>query len=69
MIVCLCKGITDKQIQEQLAKGVSDKDILKRLGVGSDCGICVMDAINHMRSSAKSKKSTYTNHKEKSNIS
>jgi bacterioferritin-associated ferredoxin len=67
MIICLCKGITDQHVQEQLAKGLSTKDILKRLGVGSDCGICVVEAIDQMQA-AKTKLSSYTNHKQKSKI-
>jgi bacterioferritin-associated ferredoxin len=42
MYVCICKGITDKQIEElyKLKKG-NVKEVLKSLGVGSDCGTCV----------------------------
>lgn len=48
MYVCICKGITEKQIQEAVTsrKSHNPKDILKALGVGSDCGTCVEDAVN-----------------------
>jgi len=48
MYVCICKGITEKQIQEALTSRTSNnpKEILRALGVGSDCGTCVEDAIN-----------------------
>ena len=47
MYVCICKGITEKQIQEAVTSRSSNnpKDILKSLGVGSDCGTCVEDAV------------------------
>jgi bacterioferritin-associated ferredoxin len=47
MYVCICKGITEKQIQEAVTSRNSHnpKEILKALGVGSDCGTCVEDAV------------------------
>ena len=48
MYVCICKGITEKQIQDAVTSRSSNnpKEILKALGVGSDCGTCVEDAVN-----------------------
>lgn len=48
MYVCICKGITEKQIQEAVTSRNSNnpKEILKALGVGTDCGTCVEDAVN-----------------------
>lgn len=48
MYICICKGITDKQIQDAVTSRNSNnpKEILKALGVGSDCGTCVEDAVN-----------------------
>ena len=43
MYVCICKGITEKQIQEAVTSRKSNN--LKALGVGSDCGTCVEDAV------------------------
>ncbi len=47
MYICICKGITEKQIQEAVTSRNSNnpKEILKSLGVGSDCGTCVEDAV------------------------
>ena len=47
MYVCICKGITEKQIQEAVTSRHSNnpKEILKALGVGSDCGTCVEDSV------------------------
>jgi len=38
--VCICKGITQKQVEEAIAvrKGQSAKNIMRALGIGSDCG-------------------------------
>ena len=48
MYICICKGITEKQIQDAVntRKSSNAKDILKSLGVGTDCGVCVEDAVN-----------------------
>lgn len=46
MYVCICKGITEKMLQDQAAgPGRSEKEILKNLGIGDDCGSCVVDAV------------------------
>ena len=50
MYVCICKGITEKQIQEAVTSRNSNnpKEILRALGVGSDCGTCVEDAVKSL---------------------
>jgi len=50
MYVCICKGITEKQIQEAVTSRNSNnpKEILKALGVGSDCGTCVEEAVKSL---------------------
>ena len=41
MYVCLCRGITEKQINRQIALGVDALEKLqKQLGDGVDCGNC-----------------------------
>lgn len=54
MYVCICKGITQKQLEEAVnsRKGQSAKDVLKLLGIGSDCGTCVEDAAEQMLQSS-----------------
>lgn len=49
MYVCLCKGITEEKIESMLRRGLSEKEILKHLGVGSECGICLIDGINQIK--------------------
>jgi bacterioferritin-associated ferredoxin len=50
MYVCICQGITEKQVEEAVnaRKGQTPKDVLRALGVGSDCGTCVEDAVKKL---------------------
>ena len=47
MYVCICKGITESQLEDAVAvrKNQSVRDVMKTLGVGTDCGTCVEDAV------------------------
>lgn len=46
MYICICKGITEKMLQDQISgPGRSEKEILRNLGIGDDCGSCVVDAV------------------------
>lgn len=55
MYVCICKGITEKDIESAMITHQNTKDVLKNLGVGSDCGTCLVDAIENLKSRQKSK--------------
>ena len=45
MYVCLCKGITDRQIKSAIAEGASSiVQLRKCLGVASQCGKCGITA-------------------------
>ena len=47
MYVCICNGITDKQIRAAVASGVgSVQELREELGVGSQCGSCVDFALS-----------------------
>ena len=42
MFVCLCSGVTEQDIQNELEQGAgSVKELSQRLGVGAQCGRCV----------------------------
>jgi bacterioferritin-associated ferredoxin len=42
MFVCVCNGITERQIREAVSDGACSLDELgARLGVASGCGTCV----------------------------
>lgn len=53
MYVCLCKGVTDTQIQDAVAEGAGSlRAVRMQLGVGSQCGRCVdcaCDVINEAK--------------------
>lgn len=56
MYICICKGVTDKQLEEKYIQYQGNmKQILKSLGVGSDCGVCLKEAVNHIRENKKNK--------------
>jgi len=41
MYVCICNGVTDRDIHEAASRGARTvKDLRRELGVASDCGKC-----------------------------
>lgn len=41
MYICLCKGVTDRQIREAISEGASSmRDLRATLDVASQCGKC-----------------------------
>ncbi len=53
MYVCICNGITDKQIRKAARSGVSDLGGLQsHLGVATNCGTCSEAAMEVLRDSA-----------------
>lgn len=46
MYICICKAITEKQLQEVVKTSSNASEALKKLGVGSECGVCFEDALN-----------------------
>jgi bacterioferritin-associated ferredoxin len=41
MYVCICNGVTDRDIQAAASRGARTvKDLRRELGVASDCGKC-----------------------------
>lgn len=58
MYICICKGITEKQVEEASLTSSSITEVCKKLGVGSECGVCLSEAI-------ASHKSKQQNHSDK----
>lgn len=48
MYICICKGITEEQLEKAIKPDAKPSDVLKDLGVGDSCGICLIDAIEKM---------------------
>lgn len=45
MYVCLCEGVTDRQIREAVQDGASSmRKLRQQLGVASNCGRCACHA-------------------------
>ena len=45
MYVCICNGVTDRQIREAAASGVrSVAELTMRTGCGANCGSCLETA-------------------------
>ena len=50
MYVCICNGVTDRDIQEAASRGARTvKDLRRELGVASDCGKCASCAKEVLR--------------------
>lgn len=43
MLVCLCKGISDRKIRELLEEKakLSSAEVMRQCGAGTDCGSCI----------------------------
>jgi bacterioferritin-associated ferredoxin len=58
VIVCVCKGVTDRQIRQEASAGHPVDEVLRRTGAGSSCGSCRfviarMVAQEHARAAAR----------------
>jgi bacterioferritin-associated ferredoxin len=61
MYICVCKGISDKQLRETyIQKKGNVKETLKALGVGSECGVCVKSALEEIQSEVSHHKTSKT---------
>ena len=40
MIVCICHGVSERRIRQEIARGASSIDELRRCGIGDQCGSC-----------------------------
>ncbi len=51
MYVCVCKAVTDSQLESAISDGLSTRrQLFDCFGVGSDCGKCnndIRELINH----------------------
>ncbi|MEE2670500.1 MAG: (2Fe-2S)-binding protein [Bdellovibrionota bacterium] len=60
MYICICKAITDKQLEEAQKAGKTFNEVCRQFGVGSECGTCLTDAwevIQKAQKQAQQKKS------------
>lgn len=60
MYVCLCHGITDKEIEQAIANGATRVSEIKRqLKVSTQCGTCAMQVANLVRDTLSQSKTPY----------
>lgn len=64
MYVCLCHGITEQQMADQVQKNknISFKELCQKLKIGKDCGSCLEEALEQTR-----KNKIILQHKQKKN--
>ena len=49
MYICVCNGITERQVQEAIAQGARDlPDLRAELGIATCCGCCAETAVEYL---------------------
>lgn len=56
MYICICNSITEEQVKQAASSSANAQEALKKLGVGSSCGICLIDALKNLGVSSHSSK-------------
>lgn len=50
MILCLCQGVSDREVIEVVERGASTvSDVKRQCGAGTGCGMCVADIRMHLQ--------------------
>ena len=58
MIVCLCKGVSDRTLEEVIDEGANTlKAVQKKCGAGGDCGSCRFHIAKMIAEQAEDKES------------
>ena len=57
MYICICKGITEEKVKAAMKGTSNSHDVLKKLGVGDDCGVCMINAIERLQIESRKKPS------------
>lgn len=61
MYVCLCRGVTDRDIRAEVEKGATRmRDLRRELGVASECGRCAGCARSVLKEAVAEKRATET---------
>lgn len=62
MVVCLCQGVSEKDVREAIANGATTrKKVTRACGAGAGCGGChesIRDIIREHRAAAEADRST-----------
>lgn len=55
MYICICKAITDKQLEEAQKSAKTFSEVCRQLGLGSECGSCITEAMEEMKKNQQQK--------------
>jgi bacterioferritin-associated ferredoxin len=55
MYICICKAITDKQLEEAQKSAKTFAEICRQLGLGSECGACISEAMEEVKKNISQK--------------
>lgn len=56
MYVCICKAITDKQLEDAKKSSQSLREVCQNLGLGSECGACIQEAVQMIQKTKSNSK-------------
>jgi bacterioferritin-associated ferredoxin len=49
MILCVCRGVSEREVAEVVAQGAASvAEVRRACGAGRDCGSCVADIRAHL---------------------
>lgn len=49
MVLCLCRGVTDREVAEAVQRGASTvAEVRRACGAGMECGTCLADIREHL---------------------
>jgi bacterioferritin-associated ferredoxin len=44
MILCICRGVSEREVSEAVAQGAASvSEVRRACGAGGDCGSCIAD--------------------------
>ena len=44
MILCLCRGVSEREVADVVERGASSvSDVKRECGAGTECGMCIAD--------------------------
>ena len=59
MIICICHGISDRDVDQMLSSGAeTPAEISKNCGLGTDCGMCLRKLRDKMKISSQNEETS-----------
>ncbi|MAX66149.1 MAG: (2Fe-2S)-binding protein [Bacteriovoracaceae bacterium] len=63
MYICICKAITDKQLEEAQKSSKTIREVCNNLGLGSECGACMQEAVQMIKKANNASQKNSSNKK------